>query len=418
MSYRGTSLKQKGIISDINKAALFLLWFSGVFDPVGKVFYLRQVALIFAFFCLFINIVALNRAFRISQTHFALFLLFSFILPLQGFLVGLFRGGLSERFIDTSYFSAGVFFVTSLLYLDSGLGIDEVIRLSVIVLRLSCLAIFFCLLTTIFNWSRMWISELFYRGVLFYGNRNYGGVGFYYFYFLASPMLIMLLSYDSWRFFEMPSLRRCLLLIVSIASLFLSGTRAEILLSLIALPFIYLWRKFGKMSMVIMLGMVLLSFLISTSPVVASFFSAYESSNNQKLSYLIQYGEIFQDPTTLIIGQGFNAQAWSPQFASIIYGDASKTELTYLEYFRVFGLFGIISAFIVGFTFLVDIKKVPMRYRWIEPCLVMYLAISAVNPYIFSSNGMLIFGMFAAIISKSSVIWWSGNFSSEYTLVK
>ncbi|MFZ9214919.1 MAG: hypothetical protein ACO21S_07050, partial [Sediminibacterium sp.] len=51
---------------------------------------------------------------------------------------------------------------------------------------------------------------------------------------------------------------------------------------------------------------------------------------------------IFSKPNFLLLGQGFNAHDWSMDFKNLLMkadNDGTKTELTYLEYLRVFGVF-------------------------------------------------------------------------------
>jgi hypothetical protein len=42
------------------------------------------------------------------------------------------------------------------------------------------------------------------------------------------------------------------------------------------------------------------------------------------------------------------------------------------------------------------------NYHWIAPALLLYLLVSAINPYVFSSNGMLLIGFSAVVVTLAS----------------
>jgi hypothetical protein len=123
--------------------------------------------------------------------------------------------------------------------------------------------------------------------------------------------------------------------------------------------------------------------------------STSEGSNSVKIEYLRSYAEIFTDPITVIFGQGFNAQTWSNPLARMITQGATKTELTYIEIYRVFGaLFGSLVIGALGFMCLSNTAR-RASTGWIAPAALLYLFVSALNPYLFSSNGMLLLGLAA-----------------------
>jgi hypothetical protein len=81
---------------------------------------------------------------------------------------------------------------------------------------------------------------------------------------------------------------------------------------------------------------------------------------------------------------------------------ASKTELTYIEIVRVFGALIGFSVFILLFNLVVSVKKMEQNYEWIFPGLVILLINASINPYLFSTNGILPLGLFAAMVSNGA----------------
>jgi hypothetical protein len=243
------------------------------------------------------------------------------------------------------------------------------------------------------------------NGAAYIGEREYAGITFYYIYFIASPMLIFLLCHEAWKMFEKPSFRSCAALLLPVLALFLSGTRASIILSLCAPFFVWMWYRFGRSAIALMVFSVVLlaiAFIFIDVPVVSQMFGASEQSNATKIGYLSSYEEIFTSPITVLFGQGFNAHVWSQVLQSMLPDDASKTELTYLEMLRVFGLIGSgLLFFLLAYLSLSE-KVARSDYPWIAPAIFLYSAMSSINPYIFSSNGMLLIGFAAAAIAFAS----------------
>jgi len=135
--------------------------------------------------------------------------------------------------------------------------------------------------------------------------------------------------------------------------------------------------------------------------ILGAFFAADETDNAMKLRMLTNYAEIVNDPLTFIFGQGYNAHAWSHSLREMIAAEvnASKTELTYIEIVRVYGLLISIPFFLLLCILGYRVSKTSDEYRWLYPAFVIYLLNSSVNPYLFSTNGMLPLALIAAIVS-------------------
>jgi len=137
---------------------------------------------------------------------------------------------------------------------------------------------------------------------------------------------------------------------------------------------------------------------IVSNPITSSFFSKTEDSNNVKIGYLATYVNIFtQNPKFLILGQGFNAHDWSMIFRNLLINsdnEGTKTELTYIEMIRVFGIIIGLILNLMFFIMPILIYRTYRKFTFASIALIIYLLSSALNPYIFSTNGVLFFLFF------------------------
>jgi hypothetical protein len=379
--------------------AIYFLWLAAVFDPIGKIFGARYFALGSIYFSLLLLIIIRPDNFKAKRFYWIIFSFFCFVIPGYGLIIALLRGGLTSDFRDTSYIAAGILFGCSLIYLKDNF-LKTGIGALIFSLRLLCLAIVFTLILYVGDFSLDSMYFFVENEAAYFGNREYGNINFYYLYFIASPMIIFLIVYEGWRFLDKPSFYGFVLLSLPVVALFLSGTRANMILSIIAVPLVFLWRRFSILSL-LLLPVILLFFIVLFKiypvDVIDSMFSSGEYSNNIKLNLLEGYGSIFSDPLNLLFGQGFNAHVWSIKFSEMV-GGASKVEFTYIEMFRVFGLPIGISFLMLLFFIILGLSKVNFSYRWLAPAFLLYLLVSISNPYIFSTNGMLPIGLLAAVL--------------------
>ena len=395
----------KKFISILTIFSVYLLWFAALFDPVGTFYGIRYLALGSCFFIIGVKFITMELSNRLYLVYGYIFIFFVLFIPGYGSLLSFIRGGLLSTFIDTSYIAAGVLFGCSLIYFDN-IDLNSIIKIAMISLRILSLIIILVLVLMFSDSSSNIIHFFIKNDIAFISRRNYGGINFYYIYFIASPMIIYLLSYESWKFFNNRTFWNFVSLLIPVLALFLSGTRANMLISIIGLIFIFLWWKHNSRSIYYLLFFILLFFIIVAFinfDLIKDIFDTKDVSNSVKIGYLEVYSEIFSDPFTVLFGQGFNAHVWSKPFDSLIAGGASKTELTYLEFLRIFGIVGFVYFMYIIIFIISKVRKIPKQYGWIAPALLLYLAGSSLNPYLFSSNGMLIIGLSSVIISKKAL---------------
>jgi len=316
-----------------------------------------------------------------------------------------FRAG-DAAFVDTSYIASGILILTTLLYYSEKMSVTGISAM-IFSLRLLSLVILSVFIFVIFGQDFSWISFFTESNVAIISAREYSGITLPYINFLAGALLIYLIAYDINNFTYERTLFSLLICASSILSFALTGTRAHMLIA-IAYPFIYyvLVHSKNKILSVLTLSIVFLIFVLALFPeLIGEFFSTKETSNELKLQLLDMYSDFFSNPLTLVFGQGYNAHEWSAPLREKFYGieNASKTELTYLELIRVYGL--IISAFFFSLIAALVYKssKLARPYRWLYPAFLISLINSAANPYLFSTNGILPLALLLAIVSFNTI---------------
>ena len=384
-----------------------MLWLGAVIDPIGNMFGIRYLALATALIGI-AWIFSLGGLRKIEKSYRSLFIiLLAVLLPLYGLNLYSIRAGSSD-FIDTSYISSGALIITSILYRNQSMC-DFGLKSLIFSTRLLSIFIISGFASPAFS-SGEWISFFTERNVALISFREYAGLTLPYIYFLASPLLIFLMAYDFGEFKQRPNFKNLLPFILTAFTFALTGTRAHIVIAIIFAPLYMLLT--GNLRTIIkaliLIAIVTIFSLTAAGPRVLldSFFSKSETSNSMKLSLLNGYVEIFSSPVTLIFGQGFNAHEWSPALRDMIAMEdkASKTELTYLELVRVFGII-ISSTLILTILFLLrSIKNIGQNLQWIYPGFTIFLANAAINPYLFSVNGMLPLGLISSIAYHHSRI--------------
>jgi len=388
----------------IYSLAIYFLWYAAVLDPVGKLFMLRYVALVYAVACLLLS----GRVLALFEPNTSLrnvtIIYISFLMPIHGLLMYAMRAGYTSDFIDTSYISAGILLLISLIYQTPTLcnvGLRAMIGSGRL---LSILIILVYLISTTDAIGELG-SFLYERGIALVNTREYASFSFPYIYFFASPMLIYLIAFDLSAAFDKPEMRNILKSGVSIFALALSGTRFHIVLACL-FPFVFYILRYPRQKFLLLGAFVVLVMSAQTVtelPIVNEIFSPEEASNAKKLGMVSYYWEMFRDIITYLFGQGYNAHAWSSPLREIISieRNASKSELTYLEIFRVYGVLISVPFFLLLVALVRRLGLLSKDLGWLYPAFIIFLVGSASNPYLFSTNGMLPLGLILAVVSQS-----------------
>lgn len=172
-----------------------------------------------------------------------------------------------------------------------------------------------------------------------------------------------------------------------------SGTRSTMLV-----PFFLLivtsFRIFrdSKYLKYIMIPVTFLLAMVFIVVVIVAASETTEASNVVKYAHLNSYINLFYEhPLYPIIGQGPGTSFWSDGFNSMTY----KTEWTYLELIRCFGLFSIIIVYVFAKP-LINFWKYRNKDVYTFSAFFAYLAymlIAGTNPLLLSSTGMVMLMM-------------------------
>ena len=330
-------------------------------------------------------------------------IILSYLLPIWGLIMYLFRGDLNFKLSDTSYISFAILF--SIVHILSKHKLIIYFKKASIITGLffSFLIIFNAYELIIIK-SNVLTNFVIENEIARVSFRDYGGFEVPYVYYYSSTLLILPLSILIESKFSWVSL--ILILIISTA-FFLSGTRSHNILSFLFL-ILFFKKSVSKKIFYVFLAIVCFSIAFSYSSdilnLLESVFSTKEESNNFKLSMLSKYITMFSDPITIFFGQGFQAVDWNNELRSIVTEKATKTEWTYLELYRVFGFF--LPTIIFGYFIYFIFKKANPEDSYKKLILIALLFDSLLNPHIFSTYGAI---LMAAVFSTQ----YSSK-SSEY----
>ena len=378
--------------------SLLFIWSAAVLDPIGNFYGLRYISYFFCINTLFLITVKKRLKISINSYQLLFIIMFGIAIPLYGLLLfALFRTSADLR--DTSYIAAATITIISMLYNNDRAFKSGLFAMIFAGYTLALIILFNAMCVLIFK--DLTIPYFFVgHGIALIGSRSYGSFEIPYIYFVAAPFLIPALAYYCEATLQRFSLSNISSLLLIIIATILTGTRAASLfgfLTIILILFSHQHKKNTKIFMVLILSILISYVIFKFSNEILTAFSLQEGNNSSKFNDLKKYATLFDSPRTILFGQGFNAHDWSELLRTMIDGtEATKTELTYFEILRVFGLpFGI---FIIIFLFLVAYKAYRAE-KYLGITFFILLLNASFNPYLFSTNGMLPIGLIIASFS-------------------
>lgn len=231
---------------------------------------------------------------------------------------------------------------------------------------------------SIYHWGRV-------HDVYVSLDRSYGVVTVPYVYHYASPVLVLAGAY--WVHRASGAGRRLAptgVLAVVLGAMLLSGTRAAMVATLVLVGVYVLAMSRRAFWVLALAGVATVVALLPRLQVLFATSGGLSSrSNARKLDLLHSYADLFADPIGLLAGYGLGSCVQSAARGICM----PVTELTYLDLVRVFGLVGALAYLALLLLPLVLGWK---RHRWVVVGTATYLLTAAVNPYLFSTNGLLV----------------------------
>lgn len=219
---------------------------------------------------------------------------------------------------------------------------------------------------------------------------------YYKVYFKTSPLVVFLLFYSLNR-------GKLITLILSFTTLLLSGTRANLYISLLAFIiyfFIYFKNTVYNIQIFKIIAFIVLIFLIVFNFnnifefLYNSIFVKGELSNMVRIGHLEGLIDLYKiHPEYLILGMGMGASFYSYSLNRY----TSSIELPYIDLYRQMGLI----FFLIFLAFILYPIKLLKKEKEITYAYIAYLLIAATNPLLFSSTAFLVY-VYVYIISDGS----------------
>lgn len=245
------------------------------------------------------------------------------------------------------------------------------------------------------------------KNVAMYALRNYGGFTLLMLFYKTSSLLVFPLSFYLFTILIEKKRHHLFLnisiLVAIIVTLFISGTRANILSLCLIIFFYFLFYVYKKSKPIFFLTgfAFILLFVFVASFLNDTLLNKSEVSNMVKFGHLISYIQHFSTNWGVYIwGQGFGSNFYSSGVNSMV----SITELTYLELIRVWGLpLTLVFVAILFLPLYVELKSGRISHLFIA--YLAFLFIAGTNPMLLSSTGMLVLVyVFSEMYSSQSFV--------------
>ena len=376
-------------LTSVRKLSLLLLFLTAIFEPMDLLFGMK--AYLFTLFCL-LGLIAffVDESFTLpSYDQFIYVFTFALVLPAWGLAVAVVFNPGSMGTDALQYFKSHLFLVFSLLLSPLALiRFGERAFISLLVVLAHVIIVLF--LVSLFAPPEVFAALLLFgrKYTLFLlGDRMYAGVRFPTMYYVTSPLLVFSLAYYLEKASRKADSRTVYLASISMFALFLSGTRNNILISLLIPAYYFLQQRRGR----IVLALAVPVALVVGASVLRSMFDPQDVSNAAKIAYLANYKSILSVPENLLLGQGLGTRFYATGLGEVV----SITELSYFEIVRTYGAFvGVVFFLYLIYPLIALARTRHSRYFWTVG-YAAYLIESYSNPYLLSSNGMLVLGLVA-----------------------
>lgn len=360
-------------------------------DPSDLIFHLKYF--LFGMLFLFWSSKLIYEKINVSKRLLILVTFISFLMPLYALSVGLLNNFLNNTSVGTIvYFNSFFFFTLLLVVVNEKIELTKIFNNSALIIVFITIGLYGVMFFNPNYFIRLYQYFVIDKQVAVFALRNYGGYPILQMFYKTSPLLVFPLSY---YLFEVlinnnnnKLVLKLIILLSIVLTLFLSGTRANIVsLTLIILFYLgYFFYKKSKILFAILVGFYILLAAFGISAIGGFLLNPKEVSNLVKFEYILSYTEHFSDhPGELLFGQGLGGVFYSSGMDKIL----DWTELTYFELIRIWG-FPITIVFIIVLMLPIFDQ---IRSRNIDHFFISYLAylfIAGTNPLLLNSTGMIV----------------------------
>lgn len=370
---------------------IVLLILDIVIDPSNLIFKAKYFLFVITLLLWIFQII--RKEIRLPKELVFLVLFISFFMPLYALSVGLLNNFLKNT--DPSvivYFSSFFFFTLTLVIVNRKIDLTKPFNFASLFIVLITIGFYGVMLINPLLFGNLYQYFVIDKQVAIYALRNFGGYPVLQMFYKTSPLLVFPLSYYLYQILIRGNVKllflKLTILLSIIVTLFLSGTRANIVsLVLIILFYLsyYVYKK-SRIVFVILTGLYTLLAIYGLSIIGGILFNATEISNLVKFGHYISYIEHFSDHIgQFIFGNGLGSSFYSYGINRI----TNVTELTYLELIRIWGMpISIIFLLVLLTPVLYEIKAKQFSHLFIA--YIAYLFIAGTNPLLLSSTGMIV----------------------------
>jgi len=380
---------------------LYLLLAAAIFDPADLLVHMK-VPLFAGVWILLLADIAISRGGRypVPTNLYYYICIFVVLLPLTGMLVYILRGGQMQGYDGFGYYKSYLFL--SLCIPLAMKRIDLVRPLAIVVSSLSLATLFLYVITFSDEALRgqLWVLGDTYT-IFSLSERSYGSFTYQMVYFHSSPLMVVAVAYFCYQLLVSVGRARfwnTLMLLLNVCGMLLSGTRNNMIAGLLVPLMVIAWYKGTKVRLAVAAALAVILSLGIGYGVVEAMLSPEDVSNSVKLLYFRDYAAVFSSWPTIMFGQGLGASFFSAALGTRV----SITELTYVEFVRIYGV-AMACIFFILLLYPLRILRNPdaRADHYLFLGYLGYLYLCTANPLLLSSSGMLVL----AIILVKTFSW-------------
>jgi hypothetical protein len=370
---------------------LALLFLDVIIDPSNKIFHSKYV-LFLGVFVLWFPLHYKKTVYLSKQILFAVAFI-GFFMPFYAISVGLIKNFAgNSTMAELVYLNSFFFFFLLVIIVTENIQLRPVLNVSAILLVAMTAFSYFLPLINPGLFAKLYAFFVMEKEVAVYALRNYGGFTLLMVFYKTSPILVFPLAYYLHRLLILKIKKnrgaQIVFILALCTTLFLSGTRANILSMTFILLFYLLFYAYknSKPLALLVAFIYLAAFFYGANLLAEVFLNRSEISNQVKLGHLFSYIEHFSNHVgILLFGQGIGSTMYTTGINSVV----SVTELTYFELIRVWGIpVSIVFGLILLIPIFYEIKSGSVSHLFIA--YLAYLFIAGTNPLLLSSTGMLV----------------------------
>lgn len=360
-------------------------------DPSNKIFHTKYILFV-GVFLLWLPLYY-KKTVTLSKQLLFIMAFIGFFMPFYALSVGLIKNfANNSTMAELVYLNSFFFFFLLVIIVTENIQLRPVLNISAVLL---VAVTAFSYIIPLFNpglFAKLYTFFVTEKEAAVYALRNYGGFTLLMVFYKTSPILVFPLAWYLHRIFILKIKKnrvgQIIFILALCTTLFLSGTRANILsMGLILLFYIFFYAlKKSKPIALLVAFIYLAGFFYGGNLLADVFLNRSEASNQVKLGHLFSYIEHFSDHAgILLFGQGIGSTMYTTGINSIV----GVTELTYFELVRVWGLpVSIVFGLILLIPIYHELKSGSISHLFIA--YTAYLFIAGTNPLLLSSTGMLV----------------------------